>query len=279
MADEGLPQQRYAVTLRAEVETTQGFEASIQTFEREGEVGVTWARGFRDGSVGLLVVLNLSATEAAPALTDALLEIRAFPDGRLISLHGAEVLVGGQQHLELFDPLWWMLVPPVPEGSGGASIHSWLWQPAGLPEVRWEHRLEWARENRDGQERSFAYEGQSRARGGMLVSAGRVAGTVRFDRDQLVEHRLDGDREVRTRWPAGEVVQQHRVSISLRHLGPSEGPRPRTYVYDDPAAAREPLALVDGRQVGGQVVEINVALPFVLLPGDAATRAAGLGLR
>lgn len=277
------------MSLSATIHTREGLVAPDQEIRREGALGLTWARGWRDGSVGWLMELDLAESRAgdaqaapsvlaAPAIVDGLLQIRAFPEGRLLAVSGAEPWVGGDAHLELFEPLWWMLVPPAPDDAGGPSVHSWVWEPAGMPETRFQHQLEWVREEKQGKNRSYRYTGTSTGTGVALESRGTMSGQVRFEGARVVSHAVTLTREATTRWPSGAVVQEHTLTLRLEYIGSETGPRVRAYAYDDPREEQAPLELVDGRTVASPPVVHTVALPFVVVPGDLSARPPLLGL-
>ena len=303
---EGVVPRRAAVEAQVAV-TTEGVGLAPFTLRWELVLLHRWAREFRDGSQGLLVVIEQARTgDSHPSpLQGAWFEVRRFPDGRVLRVDALAPWTGVGPHaagpggaIESLDLLWMLLSPRLPErlraGEQLEDIVSFPSAALGAPDLVTRAAVAWSRAG-----------GALRASGTLAGGAGRSVGRVArqgdpvacegtFDLRYEVPAGPDNvatgasgsiDRTMRTRWGARLVTQTQRWTVSVRDLGPAPdarvstdvAPAPRTPSMLDDA---RPLVRPDGSTVSGATVPL-AALPFLLLPhglssGDLALLRAEL---
>lgn len=280
-----VPAQLYRLALDVDVRTDGlGGEVAPFRWHLDGTLGWSYTRTFRDGSLGHLVRFESSsatvAREGAPAvpvaapLADALFELRAFPDGEVLSITGASRWIGTGGHAEVVDLLWPLLSPHLPANRDEAQgfLTSWpTWVPGG-PRLRTRLEATWT-PDRD----TWTYTGALVGQGGPVTVGGDARGVVTLgDKDtRLLAHTFDWTREVTTRWPSGQiVVQTWRTSGDLRHTGEGAAPALDMPIAADSLAADAlPVRLADGRVVEDAAVDLREALPFLFLPDDIGADA------
>ncbi|MDP2315720.1 MAG: hypothetical protein Q8P41_22675 [Pseudomonadota bacterium] len=269
----------YALTMDMDVATI-GLDLPPFRWHVEGTVGVSYARTFRDGSMGHLVRLegmtatvarNGGATQPVPAPFDgAYVELRAFPDGQLLAVAGASRWVGDAGHLEVLDVLWPALSPHLPSTraeAGGPFITSFpTWVESG-PRLRTRLETTWTVAGD-----AWSYAGTVRGEGGPVAVSGTAEGRVELGEGdtRIQAHAFDWSRAVTTTWSGGrQITQDQHIAGSLRHTGAAPAPLlDMPSGADDATADARPLHLRDGRVVEDRPVDLASALPFLLLPDD-----------
>ncbi|MDP6933465.1 MAG: PEP-utilizing enzyme, partial [Myxococcota bacterium] len=188
------------------------------------------ARGFRDGSEGILVwveragfhltVSGQPEVVGVSGLQGRSFEFRRFPDGEILDVDLEEHIVGQGRNLDVYDLLLPVLSPSAPALKEGESRHrvaAWKLNP--WPESRWNSRanLEWVHRGGDelGEFWNLSYEGAWVGTGEdgrtpqqpRFSSDGSAAGEVRistvdhsvlehgFHWHRLIRGEFDGDGE------------------------------------------------------------------------------------
>lgn len=267
----------YALALDVDV-TTEGAPIAPFRWHVEGTVAWSYARTYRDGSMGHLVRFSdmrarvergEARVDVPVAFEDALIELRSFPDGEVLLVTGTSPYVGVDGHLELLDALWPGLSPHLPGSAEEAAKHTTSW-PAwvtGGPRVRNRLVAAWDR-GRD----TWSYDGALSAEGGYVSGSGTARGEIRLgDGDlRLAEHTFAWERATVTRWPTGSTITQtQKVTGRLAHTGAAPSPALDLPVGDaDPVRDALPLRLVDGRTVRDAPVDLARTAPFLLVPDD-----------
>jgi hypothetical protein len=266
--------------------TTEGPVAIAPfTWRLEGELLSSWARSFRDGSLGRLVRLeglkasverDGKAVEVGTALDGAFLELRTFSSGEVLKVDPISPWAGDGAHLEVLDLIWPALSPNIPKletGEPGAKITSWPTALAGLSPQRNRLEAAWTLDGRDGGEAAFSYRGTT---SGGAQYTGTIEGNVTMDTrtPRLVSHALASTRTVKTQWPAGAVTQVQNLRIGLTFTGTAPAPHAVTpHREDDPSADAAPLQLSDGRTWPKAPADLSARLPYLLLPDDLGADA------
>lgn len=281
----------YTLSVQADV-TTTGLPDSVPsvprfTYALRADLRVQWARSFRDGSIGRLVQFDAAeatvARDGAPAsvaapLVGAWLELRTFDTGEVLSVGPLAPWAGTGGHLDALDVIWPALSPRIPELREGSTERHVGTVPTALtggPRVRTTYTLDWTQDPAREGAATYRSTGDARAKGDTVDVTAAVRGRVVVDTGaaRLLEHDLNVDRVVRTRWPTGTAVEQsQRITVSLRWAGA----RPAVPLAvpadlargDDPIADASPLRRADGRQPPPDVLDTRAALPFLLLPDD-----------
>ncbi|MES2643532.1 MAG: hypothetical protein V4850_28870 [Myxococcota bacterium] len=270
----------YALVLDMDVRT-EGVELPPFRWHVEGTVTWSYARTFRDGSMGHLVrLVDTSATVArgegapvpvrAPA-DGAHVELRAFPDGQLLAVTGASAWTGGGDHLEALDVLWPVLSPHLPGSRAEAAapfLTSWPTWVEGGPKLRTRLEGSWESLGKG----KWRYAGPLAGHDGYVSLTGTASGEVGLGEGdtRLLTHTFDWSRTVTTTWAGGRTVKQDQhIRGALRHTGRAPAPPldlPQT--ANDVAADARALHLRDGRVVEDRPVDLPSTLPFLLLPDD-----------
>lgn len=276
----------YTLSLTVDV-TTEGLDLPPFTYALDGEVAWSYTRSFRDGSMGHLLRFPTlrgqvrrgdTTVDIAVPFSDAIFELRGFPDGEVLTVAGAPRWSADAGHLEVLDVLWPALSPHVPPSRAEAEAFTSSW-PAWVsngPRVRQRLVARWTSLGDD----RWAYAGALRGEGGNVTTTGDAAGEVELGTrlSRLVAHRFTGTRTTRTRWAAGaEVAQTFVVRGSLARYGAAPAPPLDMPIGEDDASADAlPLRLRDGRTVEEPASAGAPDTPFVFLPDDlpAEERAA-----
>lgn len=265
--------QRYAVSASVETSTT-GVDLGPFTWRVDAVLGRTFARQYRDGSQGWLVLAESARAEVEregvrvevpTRLGELLVELRTFEDGEILALTGASALTGPNGHLEVLDVLWPTLSPRLPAGPGpwepfGASWPTWV---AGGPRLQSRLEATWTPGD------ALSWTGPVSGSGGTVTVKGHGEGTLHVGSDGVLEHTTTWDRTVTTRWPGATIVQEQRLRVEVRPLG--VGPSPavdRPPPSESRGSDLEPLRMSDGRVVRDTPVDGASTLPFLLLPDD-----------
>ncbi len=256
-----------------------------------------WARDFRDGSHGMLVVVEDAREEAAgepvqggSPLVGAWLEVRRFSDGRVLKVDGLGPWTGTLGSLESLDVLWPFLSPRMPRLRGAATaddIVSFPSAPPGAADLRTRANLRWRRQG----VRELLAEGTLSGISGASNGPVACSGSLRAVFDDAEDAGRMGtpvrgtlDREVTTRWGARTLVQHQRWEVVVTDLGDAPDAVAAMDVAHPPGegsmeADLRPLVRADGAAVDRAPVTMDV-LPFLLLPPGlhsddlAALRAA-----
>lgn len=257
---------------------TEGAAVEPFGWALEGKIEWSYARTFRDGSMGHLVRLydlrgrvsrGERVTQAPVGLEGALLELRSFPDGEVLLVSGIAPYVGDAGHLEVLDVLWPALSPHLPGSREEAEKHTTSWPSwvAGGPKVR--NRLV-ARWTRAGD--VWSYAGALSSEGGYVRGQGDAEGEVALGGGggRVRAHHFAWERATTTRWPGGALVTQtYVVRGRIAYVGTAPSPALALPVgADDPVADAMPVRLVDGREVRDPPVDLAATTPFLLLPDD-----------
>lgn len=274
----------YDVTVRSEV-TTTGLDVPPFAWELNAQVGWSYTRTFRDGSLGHLVEV-LSATAGpvggtpVPVLDRAVIELRTFTDGRLLKVAGATPWLGDGAHLEQLDCLWFALSPHIP-GPRAASPFGSSWPTWAFEGMRSRAGLTatWTASSDD----LWAYSGAYERAGGYVTGRSAVSGTIELGGGDLrvAGASWDARGDLETKWPAATVRQAIATKLSLRHAGRGAAPAlDMPPVGGDMAADARTLTLKDGRAAVDVDVSARAKTPFLFLPDDlpeeqrAAARAS-----
>lgn len=284
---------RHAILRRDEIEaqtydldvtmavTTDGLDVPPFSWRVAGTVATSYARTFRDGSMGHLVrfsglrgeVTRDGQTVSVPVpFADAALEVRAFPDGEILLVTGGAAWTGENGHFEMLDAIWPALSPHLPGSKDEAAAFATSW-PAWVPGgSRVRHRLEAAWTPAAGGD-TWTYRGTLTGKGGNVEVEGTGSGEVSLMKgDERVVSRssFDWTRTTHTRWGTGVSVRQAMaIRGVLAHVGAEPAPPlDMPVTNDDRAADAQPLKLRDGRVVQDAGSEPTPALPFVLVPDD-----------
>jgi hypothetical protein len=289
---------------------TEGVALAPFTRRWELDLAHRWVRDFRDGSQGLLFVVEEARSGDAEALergplTGAWFEVRRFPDGRVLRVDATAPWSGAGPHaagpggaIESLDLLWLLLSPRLPAhlraGEHAEDQISFPSAPLGAPDLRTRATVRWTREG-----------AALRAVGSLIGGAGRSVGRAAMEGDPVrcegafdlryVEP-ADGDnvamgaegtvaRDVHTRWGARSVTQAQAWTFRVQDRGESPDAAVRTRVPEAPRTPSmvddaRPLVRGDGTAPSDAAVPID-ALPFLLLPyglssGDLALLRAEL---
>ncbi|MFN7144693.1 MAG: hypothetical protein ACK4YP_13035 [Myxococcota bacterium] len=271
----------YAMDVAMDV-TTDGLDVPPFTWRVAGNVATSYARTFRDGSMGHLVrfsglrgeVTRDGETVAVPVpFAEATIEVRAFPDGEILTVTGGAAWTGENGHFEMLDAVWPALSPHLPGSKDEAAQFATSW-PAWVPGgARVRNRLEAAWTPPSSAGGTWSYRGTLSGKGGNVELEGTGTGEVSLMKgDQRIVSRstFDWDRTTHTRWGAGVSVRQaFAIRGELAHVGTEPAPPlDMPVTSDDRAADALPLRLRDGRVVQDAASAPTPALPFVLAPGD-----------
>jgi hypothetical protein len=267
---------RYRLSMELTV-STSGVPLDPFVWRLEGDLGWSFTRSFRDGSLGHLVrfdglqgqIERAGSVRAVPAvLGEALFELRAFGDGEVLVVSGAPAWAGEAGHSEHLDLLWALLSPHVPgrEDAGGGMVTSVpAWVDSG-PRVRTRLRSTWSE---DGDR--LRYAGDISSEGGGVRGAGTFQGELTLGgREARVRtHAITWSREWETRWPGAAVTQQVDGRATLTWLGDEPAPPlDMPLGMDDRNADATPLRLRDGRTVTDPPSVPAGPFPFLLVPDD-----------
>jgi hypothetical protein len=221
-------------------------------YDLDLRVAVTPSREFRDGSAGSLVrferawaLLRRGGGEARvdPAgIEGRSVEVRTFADGEILAIDFSDHLAGFPRYGEVFDLLFYLLIPSPPAldtGVSAAASSSWpfrLWGLAG-----WSNTLRatWTHEGMVGERGAeawrLAYTGAWTSRGrlsetaspGSVSAAGTAEGEVQISRadHSLLAHSFSWQRTVRLVYaeaPGGpaEVRQRQAFVGALERVAP-----------------------------------------------------------
>ena len=264
----------YDVDVRVEV-STEGIEVRPLTWELHGKVGWSYTRTFRDGSLGHLVefigvTAGIAGTGGADVLQGAIVELRSFPDGRLLKVAGATPFMGDGAHLELLDCLWFALSPHIP-GPRSVSPFPSTWPTWTFEGMRSHAGLTatWSSES----EERWAYRGKTERTGGFVTGTSDVSGEMTGGAEaRVVRHDWRADGTLNTIWPASTVQQRLAITLAVQHAG--RGPSPALdmpALGGDAASDARPLTLKDGRAAKDVEVDVAVKTPFLFLPDDLPT--------
>lgn len=282
-----VPALRYAVA--GCVEAAAGEALPAERWCLEGTIDHRWTRSFRDGSMGWMVLWSGSTAreggESRPGAVDgALLELRAFDDGRLLAVDGTAGWAGTAGHLELLDVVWPFLVPELPELEQEAVTRTTTWRvalpggPAAIPRWTTTWRLVADLRDRAEVEARVQIDGQ----GDGVSTPGELDARLVVDRDRrLVEVRLTGRRVVEVRWPATTTRQAQAFEWTVTRVGAVDAPASALgFAADSPIDDAQPLRLVSGEAVRREAVDARERLPWILVsPGLDAEGAAALRAR
>lgn len=245
-------------------------EAALAPLSRFGarydlELELRLARRFRDGSLGLLVrvtqaeVHPLEAAEGQPEgdlragaplpgweVAGRTFELRAFPDGEVLSVDGGLHLAGPDRLggvVDLLPPLLSPLPPALDAGETGPRDLRWPWSAAS--DRAWRHVLgaTWENRGRDPETQAWrmGWEGplQARGRDGAasppvgVMARGQGSGEALIDDAprlpvalRLQAHQLAMQRELEVEYPAAvagpmRMLQAQELRASLRRLPPT----------------------------------------------------------
>lgn len=239
--EQQLPERaQYSVHLEAQLSTqaigpkgeiSEVAAAGDASLTFDAEVGLSFARTFRDGSLShLLVFEEATLADAARGSSHGLegrtVELRRFPNGEILAIDLAEHIMGPGRHGEIVDVLFPAISPNPPDlGQPGATavrLHNWPmvdddrngmfnqlaleWTHAGLVQrgtdelFRLDYTGSWTGDGRDivgGHEVDLDLEGT--AQGSLLLSRADL---------RLVSHELRWSREVTWKHPEGVTVTQ-----------------------------------------------------------------------
>lgn len=269
----------YDVSVRSDV-TTTGLDVPPFAWELNAKVGWSYTRTFRDGSLGHLVEVldaraGLVGGVAAPVLERAILELRTFPDGRLLKVAGATPWVGDGAHIEQLECLWFALSPHIP-GPRAASpfLSSWpIWAFEGMR----SHAgltATWTASSDD----RWSYSGNFERSGGYVTNRSVVSGAIELGAGDL---RVAGASwaargDIETKWPAATVQQSITTNLTLQHAGRGAAPAlDMPPVGGDMAADARTLTLKDGRAAADVDVSARAKTPFLFLPDDLPEEQRG----
>lgn len=278
---------RYAVAGCVEAAAAEALPA--ERWCLEGMIDHRWTRTFRDGSMGWMVLWSGSTAreggEARPGAVDgALLELRAFDDGRLLAVDGTAGWAGTAGHLELLDVVWPFLVPELPALEQEAVTRTTTWRvampggPAAIP--RWTTTWRLLADQRDRAE--LKVQVQLGGKGDGVSTPGELDARLVVDRNRrLWEARVTGRRAVEVSWPGETTRQEQAFDWTVTRVGAVDAPASALgFAADSPIDDAQPLRLVSGEAVRREPVDARERLPWILVsPELGAEGAAALRAR
>ena len=236
----GLPletkERIYDLRLRGNFSTRgeDGLQVTVpdQQLVLRGRVVLADATLYRDGSVGTVVLLEELTDEGTGlvhGLSGRAMELRHFPSGEVLEVHGLDHLAGPGRNGDALDILIPLFSPKIPQVSPGKEERTLSRYPVRLDEDR-GHQVEvvanWVSEG--SRKRSLAtdlrYEGQLRCSGTdrelQVSCAGGVAGEIRRDRwGGILVHDLNWTRTVVLQGPGGTLVQEQVLEAQATRWG------------------------------------------------------------
>jgi len=237
---------QYQITLDADFETTT--PDHVQDFPPVGysldmDVSIAYSRDFRDGSIGSLFrfedvessLIREGQEEPVPNdLMGRTVEVRTFPDGRLLDIDMVEHIAGFRRYGEVFDLIFPLLHPHPPDiPAGEAVLRTASWPIKIANRQRWQNvvHYRWQIVHEDENSWTLGYEGEWRVRGGQAISQlpmriggrGQIQGEVVLEKSTrlLLSHSFSWNRDMNFDYPTTtptQVQQMQRFSGSIERL-------------------------------------------------------------